>query len=82
MDTFDTDEMARGVFDMFSVNPKFIRAQKEIDQIRKDRADAEKRKQEAENLRATGQGADSLARAAATADEAGMLSEGGFGTLQ
>ena len=82
IDVFETDEMTRGVFEMFSVNPKFTREQKEIDKIRRDRREAEAKKQQAENLRASGQGADALARAAATASEAGMLPEGEFGVLQ
>lgn len=82
MDTFNTDEMAKGVFEMFSINPKFVRDQKEIDDIRRRRREAEERKQQAENLRASGQGADALARAGATAQEAGMLPEGDFGMMQ
>jgi len=83
MDSFDTDEMARGVSEMFSVNPKFVRDQKQIDAIRERRREAEEKKQQAENLRASGQGADALARAAATASEAGMMPEDmDFGTLQ
>lgn len=82
LDTFNTDEMAKGVFEMFSVNPKFINDEKVIKDIRRRRAEAEEKKQQAENLRASGQGADSLARAAATAQEAGMLPEGEFGMMQ
>lgn len=84
MDVFNTDEMAKGVFEMFSVNSKFINDDKTIKGIRKSRADAEKAKQDAENLRAMGQGAQSMAQAGATAQEAGMMPEegAGFGTLQ
>jgi len=83
MDVFNTDEMAKGIFEMFSVNPKYINDDKKIAGVRKARADAQRRKEDAENLRASGQGADSLARAGATAQEAGMLpGEAGFGTLQ
>jgi len=79
IDVFDTDEMARGVFDIFSVNPKFLKDQKDETVIRADRRKAEKDKQDAENLRAAGQGADALARGQATAQETGA---GDFGMLQ
>lgn len=80
-DIFNTDEMGRGVFEMFSVSQRFLRSQKDVDKIRKARADAAKNQQAAENLRASGQGADALARAGATAQEAG-LSGSDFGILQ
>lgn len=83
MDVINEDEIAKGVFEMFSVRPTFVNDIDKIKGIRKDRADAQKRKEDAENLRASGQGAESLARAGATAQEAGMLpEEAGFGTLQ
>ena len=82
LDTFNTDEMSKGVFEMFSVNPKFINDEKVIKGIRDRRREAEEEKQQAENLRASGQGADSLARAGATAQEAGMLPEDEFGMMQ
>ncbi len=82
MDVFNTDEMSRGVFDMFSVSAKYLNDQNVVDGIRTARAEAERKKQEAENLRAAGQGADSMARAGATAQEAGMMGEEEFGTLQ
>jgi len=83
MDVINEDEIAKGVFEMFSVRPTFVNDTDKIKGIRKDRADAQKRKEDAENLRASGQGAESLARAGATAQEAGMLpEEAGFGTLQ
>lgn len=81
MDVFDTDEMSRGVFDMFSVSQKYLIEQKQVNAIRQERAEAERKKQEAENLRNTGQGADSMARAGATAQESGLDMEE-FGTLQ
>lgn len=80
-DIFDTDEMGRGVFEMFSVNLKYLKSQKDVDKLRKDRADAETKRQDAENLRATGQGADAMARAGATAEEAGLMT-GDFGVMQ
>jgi len=80
-DIFDTDAMGRGVFEMFSVNQKYIRDEKTVKAIREGRRKAEQEKQHAENLRASGQGMDSLARAEATAQEAG-LSGSDFGVLQ
>jgi len=81
LDNFNTDEMTAGVFDMFSVNPKFLRTKREVDSIRTERAKAEKQKQEAEALRAAGQGADALMRGAATAKESG-IDTSKFGMLQ
>lgn len=72
VDIFDTDEMSRGIFDMFSVNQKYLHLQKKVDDIRKSRVDVEKARMDAENLRATGQGVDSAARAGATMEEAGI----------
>lgn len=80
-DIYDTDNMGRGVFEMFSVSQKFLRDKKTVSEIRKNRGKMEADKQQAENLRASGQGADSLARAGATAQEAG-LTESDFGVLQ
>jgi len=82
MDIFNTEEMGRGVFDMFSISQKFLYSKNEVKKTRRDRAEAQKKKEEAENLRASGQGADAMARAASTAKEAGMVPEGAFGTLQ
>jgi len=81
LDIFNTDEMTRGVFDMFSISQRFLNSQKVVDMIRQKRAEDEQRRQQAENLRATGQGADAMARASATAQEAGVMPEE-FGTLQ
>lgn len=81
IDIFDTDAMGRGVFEMFSVSQRYLKDQKVIDKTRTDRAEAEKAKQDAENLRASGQGADSIARAGVTAQEGGLL-DSDFGVLQ
>ena len=81
VDIFNTDEISRGVFDMFSVNQKYLNDQKTVDAMRENRAKAEEEKQHAENLRASGQGADAMARAGATAQEAG-LAEADFGVMQ
>ena len=82
MDIFNVDEMGRGIFDMFSVSAKYLNDQKTVDATRQARAEAEKAKQDAENLRAAGQGADSMARAEDTAREGGFMPEGDFGTIQ
>ncbi len=81
IDVLNEDEITRGIFDMFSVSQKFVNTQAVIDATREARAEAEKAKQEAENLRASGQGADSMVRAEAAAKEAGLTEED-FGTLQ
>ena len=77
VDIFNTDEMGRGVFEMFSISPKYLKSRKEVTQIRKARSEAEREKQESENFRASGQGADAMARAEAT--QQGI---GNFGALQ
>jgi len=82
MDIFNVEEMGRGVFDMFSVSAKFLNSKNVVEKIRRARAEVQKKKEEAENLRASGQGVDAMARAASTAKEAGMMPEGAFGTLQ
>ncbi len=83
VDVLNEDETTRSIFEMFSVSSKFVNDQKRIDQIREARAEAERKKQEAENIRALGQGADSMARAEATAREGGFMpEEEEFGTLQ
>ncbi len=84
MDNFNTDEMTKGVFDMFSINPSFLNDKKVVKQIRDARAAAEKAKQDAENLRAQGQGIDSLARGVQTASETDLagIDPATFGTLQ
>ena len=80
-DIYDTDSMGRGVFEMFSVSQKFLRDDKTVKEIRKNRAKMAEDKQNAENLRASGQGVDSMVRAEATAQEAN-ISPGDFGVLQ
>lgn len=80
-DLYDTDEMGRGIFEMFNINQKYLRDQKTVDKIRTDRAKTEKAQQDAENLRASGQGADSMARAGVTAQDAGLMPTD-FGVLQ
>jgi len=79
VDVLNEDETIRGVYEMFSVNPRFVNDLAQVKKIRDLRAEAERKKQEAENLRAAGQGADSLARGMAVSQESGQP---GFGMLQ
>ena len=67
VDNYDTDELVKGVNSMFSVPVKYLRREDEIRDIRQKRAQAAQAKATSENLRAAGQGADSMARAAETA---------------
>lgn len=62
-DIFNGDEMARGVFDMFSVSQRFLNSQEDVDKVRADRAEMDKAKNEAEVLRDAGQGMQGLAGA-------------------
>jgi len=80
-DIFDTDEMGRGVFEMFSVNQRYLKDEKIVKDIRESRRKAAEEKQNAENLRASGQGADSMVRAGAAAQESGLTGDN-FGVLQ
>lgn len=82
LDKMNTDEIAEGVFDMFSVRPRFLNENNIVKQIREDRAEREKQRQEAEMLQKAGQGAQALAQGRAVAQESGMLGEGDFGVLQ
>ena len=81
VDIFDTEQMARGIFDMFSIDPRYLKDEEEVAAMRKARQEAEQEKQDAENLRASGQGADSMARAGATMKEEG-LDTSDYGVLQ
>lgn len=66
MDNFNTDKLAQGVTDMFSVSAKFLNSEDDRKKMRAQRAKAQQAKDLSENLRNMGQGADSLARAADT----------------
>lgn len=71
VDVINSDEMTRGVFDMFSVDPRFIHDQETVDQAREERAKQEQAKLQADNLAKLGQGAAGLGQASGTpiADE-------------
>ncbi len=84
LDILNADELTKGVFDMFSVNPKFINDNKTIKQIRKAREDQQKAAQDAENLAKVGQGAAGIGQASDSAmgeqllEEMGTSGEGQF----
>jgi hypothetical protein len=62
-DRFDGDEIAKGVFEMFSVRPKFLRSD-EATQARRDaRKKSEAEAQQAKNVQSAGQGFESITRA-------------------
>lgn len=63
-DNFDGDELSRGVFKMYSVNPRYLRAEEAIAQIRQQRTQVQQGNTQAENLQKSGQGVESLTRAA------------------
>lgn len=67
IDNYDTDKVTVGVNNMFSVPTKYLRSEDDKKALRADRAKAQQAKAISENLRAAGQGADSMARAAETA---------------
>jgi hypothetical protein len=64
LDIINNDELTRGVWDMFSVSPRYLNTDAEVKKVRKARAEQENAKQESENLRDAGQGANALAQAA------------------
>ncbi len=64
MDILNTDELTRGVFDMFSIDPLFINDKKVVKAIRDKRAEQVKAKQDAENLKNTGRGMSGMGSAA------------------
>ncbi len=84
MDILNADELTKGVFEMFSVNPKFINSNDEIKKIRADRADAENKKAQAENIQKLGQGMAGMGQASDTPmgekmmEEMGTTGEGQF----
>lgn len=72
MDNYNTDEVITDVNRMFSVPTKYLNTEDVKKGIRANRAKAQKAKEMSENLRAAGQGADSMARAAETAGPEGI----------
>lgn len=83
LDVFNFDEMARGIADMFSFNPKFLNDERAIAAIRQQRAETEQAARDAENLAKTGQGAAGIGKAIKdadieAADLANLTTEGQF----
>lgn len=72
IDNYNVDKVIVGVNSMFSVPTKYLNTDDEKKAIRAARAQAQKAKELSENLRAAGQGADSMARAAETVGPEGM----------
>ena len=73
-DRFDGDEIAKGVFEMFSVRPRFLRSD-EATQARRDaRKEAEANAQQAKNVQSAGQGFEAITRAGMNLQE---LEQGG-----
>ena len=69
LDIFNTDEITRGTAEMFSINPKFLNAQKDVDKKRAADAKAAQDRMDAENLKDKGAGLKSVAEAAGAATE-------------
>lgn len=62
-DRFNGDELTKGVFEMFSVSPRFLRTDEQVEAIRTDRKQNEADKQQAANMQSAGQGFESVTRA-------------------
>ena len=62
-DRFDGDEIAKGVFEMFSVRPRFLRTDEATAQIRETRKKDQAEEQQAKNMQSAGQGFESITRA-------------------
>ena len=58
---FDTDAITTGVFNMFSVNPKYLTDQEELDASRAQEAEMQQAEREAPVLQQAGQGMASIA---------------------
>ena len=69
-DRFNGDEIAKGVFDMFSVRPSFLRTDDQVQAIRTDRKKQEEGQQQAANMQSAGQGFESITRAGLNLKEA------------
>jgi len=84
LDILNTDELTKDVFEMFSVNPRFINSDKDVKARRTARAEAEKKKETAENMSKMGQGMAGMGQASDTPlgekimEEQGTTGEGQF----
>ncbi len=84
VDILNSDELTKGVFEMFSVNPKFINSDKDVKATRTARAEAEKKKAMAENIGKLGPGIAGMGQASDTPlgekmmEQQGTTGEGQF----
>lgn len=62
-DRFNGDELAKGVFEMFSVSPRYIRSDEATQAIRDQRREDEANAQQAKNVQSAGQGFEAITRA-------------------
>ncbi len=68
-DNFDGDALSRGVWQMFNVNPVYLRSQQTLEMRRQGRMKSEQSESQAENIQKAGQGIESLTRAAKNVKE-------------
>jgi hypothetical protein len=73
-DRFNGDEMTKGVFEMFSVSPRFLNDDKAVQGIREKRAKDRAEDRQAANMQSAGQGFESITRAGINLKE---IQEGG-----
>ena len=73
-DRFNGDEMTKGVFEMFSVSPRYLNDDKQVQQIRAQRKKAQSEDRTAANMQSAGQGFESITRAGINLKE---IQEGG-----
>ena len=62
-DNFNGDQISKGVFNMFSVRPSFLRGEEEKAAKREQRAQQELAAQQANNMQGAGQGLEAITRA-------------------
>lgn len=72
VDAFNTDEISKGVFDMFSVRPKFLNTDTQIATIRQQRAEQMQQDKVPGNLQSAGQGFEAMTRAGINMREMGL----------
>lgn len=76
-DNFNGDAMSRGVFQMFSVNPNFLKAEEVVRKIREGRNKKADEAGQAENIDSAGKGLKSLTEAGLNYQELMQGGEGG-----
>lgn len=62
MDVFNSEAIARGMGEMYSINPEFFRSNKEVEAIRNQRAQAQQAQAQTEQLRNGGAGLKDMAQ--------------------